>query len=91
MKKIKYKNLLWAAFSFACAGVFHLISQYFIFFGNGLKIIAFFAGIINLVTAFGFNIPYITDNRRLSKNYSIYAFVIVFIIVIAFLFFKEFN
>ena len=80
-KKIKYENLCWAAFSLIVAFGFHWLSQNYVI-GNGLKILALAAFFINIATAFNINIPYITDKKKLPKNYNIYAFSITIILVI---------
>ena len=80
-KKIKYQNLGWAVFSLIIAYGFHRLSQNYVI-GNGLKILALAAFFINLATAFNINIPYITNKKKLPKNYNIYAFSITIVAVI---------
>ena len=86
-KKIKYKDLGWAAFSLGIAYLLHLISINYVI-GSGLKFIALAACIINIATAFNINIPYITDKKKLPKNYNIYAFTTVIILYLIYAFFK---
>ena len=59
--------------------LFHYISTISPF-GNGLKIIAFAGFLINIALAFNIKIPYFTDNKKLPKNYNIYAVTITLII-----------
>ena len=46
----------------------HLISINYVI-GSGLKFFALAACIINIATAFNINIPYITDKKKLPKNF----------------------
>ena len=87
-KKFKLNHLLWSIFSLFMVFVFHYLSTISPF-GNGLKIFALIAFVINICLAFGIKIPYLSDNRKLPKNYNIYAFTITLILVIVYLVFKD--
>lgn len=78
-KKIRYKYFGWAIFSLIISFGFHLLSQSFVV-GNGLKFLALAAFFINVASALNINIPYITDKKKLPKNYNIYAFTITVVV-----------
>ena len=87
-KKFKLTHLLWSFFSLFMFFVFHYLSTISLF-GNGLKIFALIAFVVNVCLAFGVKIPYLLDNRKLPKNYKIYTFTITLILVIVYIAFKD--
>ena len=70
--------------------IFHLISLKYAI-GNGLKVLAFVGFLVNLASSFNINIPYITDKKKLPKNYNAWAFIITIIVVLIILVLSEIN
>jgi len=87
-KNFNTKELAWAGYSLALAVIFYFIAQRYVF-GKGIMILAIIAFVINLASAFNIKVPYITDEKKLPKNYGIYAGIITFILFLSYIIFFD--
>jgi len=86
MKKKNFnpKELAWAGYSLAIALLIHFFAPGYLFV-QFFKYAAIIAFLINLCSAFNIKVPYISDNRKLPKNYPIYAGIIFGILYLSYL------
>ena len=82
-KKFKPKELIWSVYALIIAILIHLYAPNYLFI-QAWKYVALFSVVINICTAFSVKVPYITDNKKLPKNYNIYAGIIAFILYITY-------
>lgn len=87
-KKFRPKELLWALYSLAIALLIHFFAPGYLFV-QFFKYAAILGVIFNICSAFNIKIPYISDGKKLPKNYPIYAGVVAFIIYLTFLILSE--
>ena len=88
-KKFKFESLIWAMFALVCAILVHFYAPKTLLGQSGKYLFAF-AFIINLCASFNIKVPYISDKKRLPKNYPIYAGIITFILYLSYrIFFSE--
>ncbi len=87
-KKITLKNLIWGVYSLILAALIHFFAPGYLFiqFWKYIFILSF---VLNICSVFNIKIPYITDKKKLPKNYNIYAFVITLIIYLCYLIYFE--
>lgn len=83
-KKFRPKELLWALYSLVIALLIHFFAPGYLFV-QFFKYWAILGVIFNVCSAFRIPIPYITDGRKLPKNYPIYAGIITFVLYLSYL------
>ena len=84
-KKFRPKELLWALYSLVIALLIHFFAPGYLFV-QFFKYVAILGVITNVCSASRIPIPYITDRRKLPKNYPIYAGIITFVLYLSYLF-----
>ena len=83
---LQNKELIWAGYSLAIALLIHFFAPGYLFV-QFFKYAAIVAFLINLCSAFNIKVPYISDKKKLPKNYPIYAGIIFFILYLSYLFY----
>ena len=83
-KNFNPKSLIWAAFALGLAMLIHFYAWDYLFV-QFWKYAALLSVILNLCEAFNIKVPYITDKKKLPKNYGIYAGIIAFILFLSYL------
>ena len=85
-KNFKPKSLIWAAFALGLAMLIHFYAWDYLFV-QFWKYAALLSVVLNICEAFNIKVPYISDEKKLPKNYPVYAGVIAFILILSYLFF----
>ena len=85
-KKFNPKELILAAYSLVLVLLIHFFAPDYLYV-QFFKYVALLGFILNVCSAFNVKVPYISDKKKLPKNYNFYAGIITFVIFLSYLIF----